>query len=182
MRLPRPPSLGRSAHSCPTTLPLYWAATVHKTDDVSNIQWPPFCAVDVDDILIYSQSKEEHQNHMRSSLQLLEDNSLIMSSYKCIFCVFKVGYLGHEVSVHGLRSQSCRCQTPTTVKGLHEFIGMVNCSHIFLPCHSNHTGTTIQGPDRKVFEGTTSNNALVTPQNRLWPMTPCCHSHSPALL
>ena len=44
-----------------------------------------FVVVFVDDILIYSQSEEEHEDHLRVVLQLLRDHRLYAKFSKCEF-------------------------------------------------------------------------------------------------
>ena len=57
-----------------------------------------FVVVFVDDILIYSQSEVEHEDHLRIVLQLLRDHQLYDKFSKCEFWLTKVGFLGHVVS------------------------------------------------------------------------------------
>ena len=56
----------------------------------------------VDDILIYSKSKEDHERHLRVVLQFLRENQLYAKFSKCEFCLTKVGFLGHVVSALGV--------------------------------------------------------------------------------
>ena len=53
----------------------------------------------MDDILIYSPSEEEHEDHLRVVLQLLRDHKLYAKFSKCEFWLTKVTFLGHIVSV-----------------------------------------------------------------------------------
>ena len=52
----------------------------------------------VDDILIYSQTKEEHEDHLRIVLQALWDHQLYAKFSKCEFWLIEVRFLGHVVS------------------------------------------------------------------------------------
>ena len=61
-----------------------------------------FVVVFVDDILIYSQSKWEHENHLRIVLQLLRDHQLYVKFSKCEFWLTEVRFLGHVVSASGV--------------------------------------------------------------------------------
>ena len=61
-----------------------------------------FVMVFVDDILIYSQSKEEHEDHLRVVLQLLRDHQLYAKFSKCDFWLTEVRFLGHVVSASGV--------------------------------------------------------------------------------
>ena len=57
-----------------------------------------FVVVFVDDILIYSQSKWEHEYHLRIVLQLLRDHQLYAKFSKCEFWPIEGRFLGHVVS------------------------------------------------------------------------------------
>ena len=61
-----------------------------------------FVLVLVDDILIYSQSKEEHGDHLRVVLQHLKDHHLYVEFSKCEFWLTEVGFLGHVVLASGV--------------------------------------------------------------------------------
>ena len=56
----------------------------------------------IDDVLVYSKSKEEHEEHLRTSLQLLRDNQLYAKLSKCEFWLEQVAFLGHVISKEGL--------------------------------------------------------------------------------
>ena len=61
-----------------------------------------FVIVFIDDILIYSRSKEEHEEHLRIALQMLKQNQLYAKFTKCEFWLEKVHFLGHVVSKEGI--------------------------------------------------------------------------------
>ena len=52
----------------------------------------------VDDILIYSRSEEEHEDHLRIVLQALKEHQLYAKFNKCEFWLTEVRFLGHVVS------------------------------------------------------------------------------------
>ena len=56
----------------------------------------------VDDILIYSKSEEEHENHLRIVLQVLSNHQLYDKISKCEFWLTDVRFLGHVVSASGV--------------------------------------------------------------------------------
>ena len=56
----------------------------------------------VDDILIYSKSEEEHEDHLRIVLQTLRDHQLNAKYSKCEFWLIEVRFLGHVVSTSGV--------------------------------------------------------------------------------
>ena len=49
-----------------------------------------FIIVFIDDILIYSKSKEEHEKHVRIAVQTLRDNRLYAKFSKCEFWLKEV--------------------------------------------------------------------------------------------
>ena len=61
-----------------------------------------FVLVFVDDILIYSQSKWKHEDHLRIILQLMKDHQLYAKFSKCEFWLTEVRFLGHVVSALGV--------------------------------------------------------------------------------
>ena len=61
-----------------------------------------FVVVFIDDILIYSKSKEEHAEHLRIVLQRLRDHQLYAKFSKCAFWLEEVQFLGHVLSAGGI--------------------------------------------------------------------------------
>ena len=57
-----------------------------------------FVLVYVDDIIIFSRSKEEHLHYLDRILQLLEDSGVTLSIAKCHFDYPSIKALGHHVS------------------------------------------------------------------------------------
>jgi len=62
-----------------------------------------FVIVFIDDILIYSRSKEEHEQHMRVVLQTLREQKLYAKFSKCDFWLSSVAFMGTWCLVKGLR-------------------------------------------------------------------------------
>jgi hypothetical protein len=56
----------------------------------------------IDDILIYSKSLEEHEDHLRRVLQRLKEKWLYAKFSKCKFWLDKVIFPGHVVSKDGI--------------------------------------------------------------------------------
>jgi len=61
-----------------------------------------FVVVFIDDILIYSNTEEDHANHLRVVLQRLRDHHLYAKFSKCEFWLDSVKFLGHTVSSKGI--------------------------------------------------------------------------------
>ncbi|XP_066947185.1 uncharacterized protein [Macrobrachium rosenbergii] len=76
--------------------------------------------------------------HIRKVLQCLQENGLIVRFDKCTFGVERVDFLGHEISPGGIRPLASKVEavvrfpTPTSVKGVQEFLGMVNYYRRFI--------------------------------------------------
>ncbi|KAL4037990.1 hypothetical protein IC575_001593 [Cucumis melo] len=62
-----------------------------------------FVIVFIDDILIYSKTEAEHEEHLRIVLQTLRDNKLYAKFSKCEFWLKQMSFLGHVVS----KSKAC---------------------------------------------------------------------------
>lgn len=56
----------------------------------------------VDDILIYSQTLEEHEAHLRAVFQILTRHQLKVKRSKCSFAQQRLAYLGHIISPNGV--------------------------------------------------------------------------------
>ena len=61
-----------------------------------------FVLVFLDDILVYSKNEEEHEEHLRLTLQLLREHQLYAKLSKCDFYRDRIQYLGHIVSEEGI--------------------------------------------------------------------------------
>jgi hypothetical protein len=61
-----------------------------------------FVVVFIDDILIYSEIAEEHEEHLRIVLERLRQRKLYAKFSKCEFWMEKVVFLGHVLSAEGV--------------------------------------------------------------------------------
>ena len=82
------------------------------------------------DILIFSQSLQEHLQHVRAVLELLRANVLYAKRSKCCFGVSQVEYLGHFISGEKVSTDPKKVEAvlnwpiPRTVKQLRGFLGL----------------------------------------------------------
>jgi hypothetical protein len=60
-----------------------------------------FCFADLDDILIFSHSLEEHEQHLRTLFNQLQQCGILINSSKCVFRAAEVTFLGYKVSAEG---------------------------------------------------------------------------------
>jgi hypothetical protein len=56
----------------------------------------------IDDILVYSRSEEDHEEHLHPALQKLRENRLYTKLGKCEFWMKQVAFLGHVISKGGI--------------------------------------------------------------------------------
>ncbi|GJR01495.1 putative nucleotidyltransferase, ribonuclease H [Tanacetum coccineum] len=89
-----------------------------------------FIIVFIDDILVYSKSKEEHEQHLRIMLEILRQNKLYAKFSKCEFWLQQVAFLGHIVSADGIIMDPSKVEAitkwprPTTVMEVRSFLGL----------------------------------------------------------
>jgi hypothetical protein len=61
-----------------------------------------FIVVFIDDILVYSSTVEEHEQHLRVVLEKLRQNQLYAKFSKCDFWLEEVAFLGHVFTAKGV--------------------------------------------------------------------------------
>jgi hypothetical protein len=91
-----------------------------------------FVVVFIDDILIYSRSMEEHEEHLWIVLQRLRDHQLYAKFSKCEFWIKEVPFLGHVVSPEGIAmdpgkvTEVLEWKPPTMVFEVRSFFGLAS--------------------------------------------------------
>jgi hypothetical protein len=89
-----------------------------------------FFMVFIDDILIYSRSEEEHEEHLRLVLQKLQEHRLYAELSKCEFWMQQVAFLGYVISKGGISVDPSKVQdvlswnAPTSVDDIQSFLGL----------------------------------------------------------
>lgn len=91
-----------------------------------------FCEPFVDDILISSNSLEEHCEHLRKVFECLSAANLTLNKDKCTFATSEVPVLGHILSRDGLRANEISLEKvrnfpkPKNKREVQSFLGLVN--------------------------------------------------------
>jgi hypothetical protein len=89
-----------------------------------------FVLVFLDDIIVYSDTLEDHERHLRLALQRLREQRLCAKLSKSALCQTEVEFLGHYVGRNGLRVMEDKIDTirdwpvPTTIRELRAFLGL----------------------------------------------------------
>ncbi|XP_075524554.1 uncharacterized protein LOC142556956 [Primulina tabacum] len=97
-----------------------------------------FIIVFIDDILIYSKTRDLHREHLRIVLQQLRDNQLYATFKKCEFWLEQVAFLGHIVSKEGIAVDPAKIEAvkkwpiPLTVSGVRSFLGLAGYYRRFI--------------------------------------------------
>lgn len=95
------------------------------------------CAVYLDDVVIYSDTWEEHLVHIRKLFDWLKDARLTVNLAKCGFARATVTYLGKVVGQGTVRLVQAKVTAiqkyplPTTKKELQRFPGLVGSYRSF---------------------------------------------------
>jgi hypothetical protein len=95
-----------------------------------------FLFVYLDDILVASSNAKEYRRHLRLLFKRLAEHGLVVNVAKCVFGVDTIDFLGHRVTVRGVKplpEAIHRFPQPQEAKALTEFLGMVNFYHRFMP-------------------------------------------------
>jgi len=89
-----------------------------------------FVVIFVDDILIYSKTEQEHEEHLRIVLETLRREELYAKLSKCSFRLRSIPFLGHIITGEGISVDPKKIEavgdwpTPRTTKQVRRFIGM----------------------------------------------------------
>ncbi|KAL4297943.1 hypothetical protein GQ457_12G012250 [Hibiscus cannabinus] len=97
-----------------------------------------FVVVFIDDILIYSRNRDEHAEHLKIVLQTLREHQLFAKFSKCEFWLSEVAFLGHVISIEGIKVDPRKVQAildwkpPRNVGEVRSFLGLAGYYRRFM--------------------------------------------------
>lgn len=89
-----------------------------------------FVIIFLDDILVFSETLEEHEEHLHAVFELLRQHQLYAKVSKCSFATKSIDYLGHVISRDGVATNTEKTHgmlnwpTPSTTTELRSFLGL----------------------------------------------------------
>ena len=93
----------------------------------------------MDDILIFTQTMEEHRDIVKQVLQILANNKLLLHPKKCKFHQTKIDYLGVILSQDNVEADPTKIKAvtqwlePWDKREVWQFLGFCNFYHRFIP-------------------------------------------------
>ena len=100
---------------------------------------PSFVAAYIDDILVFSNTLEDHLKHLHLVLERLKEVNLKLQPAKCRFARKEVKYLGHILTPDGLKPNPALVSAvqgfpvPMSLKELRRFFGLASYYRRFIP-------------------------------------------------
>jgi len=95
-------------------------------------------AVFVDDVLVGTETEEEHDEIVEEILRRLEENDLYIKLEKCVWKVRRIGFLGVVIGPKGIEMEEEKVDRvfswlePKNVKDVRKFLGLVNYYRRFI--------------------------------------------------
>jgi hypothetical protein len=126
-----------------------------------------FVVVYLDDILIFSKTKEEHLEHVRKVLQWLREEKLLINLKKCTFLKEELVYLGFVISKEGLKMDSEKVKailewpTPKCTFDVRSFHGLERFYRKFIRNFSEICAPLTECMKKGIFKWTTSNHEVI---------------------
>lgn len=105
-------------------------------------EFEPYCYVYLDDIVIATDTFEDHLTNLQLIMARLREGGLKLIREKCEFCCKEIRYLGYLVNSHGLQPDPEKIKLildypqPKNLKQLRRLLGMASWYRRFIPNHA----------------------------------------------
>ncbi|CAF1447236.1 unnamed protein product [Didymodactylos carnosus] len=105
---------------------------------IGNGRWD-YVLVYLDDIVIFSKSRDDHLKHISEILSILHEANFQLNPDKCTIMTTKLEFLGHTITEQQITPSQDRIQAilnieePRTLKQANRFIGKMNWYRKFIP-------------------------------------------------
>ena len=117
----------------------------HQITDALQELIGKICHVYLDDIVIWSQTIEEHKANVARVLEALQSANLFCNGTKTTLFSTEILFLGHKISAAGIQADPWKINCilewpqPTTATNVHVFLGLTCYLATFLPALAEHT-------------------------------------------
>ena len=104
-----------------------------------------YCLIYLDDVIVFSQTEEEHLERMRVIFDRLCEHGLKLKPSKCDVFKTEINYLAHHVSKNGVLPSKknlktiAECPPPDTYTKVKSFVGLVGHYRCFIKGFANIT-------------------------------------------
>ncbi|GKD19585.1 putative reverse transcriptase domain-containing protein [Tanacetum coccineum] len=115
-----------------------------------------FVIIFIDDILIYSKTKKEHEEHIKLILELLKKEELYAKFSKCEFWIPKVQFLDHVIDSKGIHVDPAKIKStkdwvsPKLPTEIRQFLGLAGYYRRFIEGFSKIAKSTTKLTQKKV--------------------------------
>ena len=145
----------------------------------------------LNDILVFSSTLEEHEQHLRSALERLRAKKLYGKLSKCAFFRSEVEFLGHHIGREGVRMVEDKVTAvelwpvPTTQKEVERFVGLAGFYRKFIKhfssisapltelCGTRKKGQGARAPPKKTFRWEAEQQSAFDELKRAVISAPC---------
>ncbi|GKC83335.1 putative reverse transcriptase domain-containing protein [Tanacetum coccineum] len=111
----------------------------------------------IDDILIYSKNKQDHEEHLKLILELLKKEELYAKFSNCEFWIPKVQFLGHVIDSKGIHVDPAKIESikdwasPKTPTEIRQFLGLAGYYQRLIEGFSKITKSMTKLTQKKVM-------------------------------
>ena len=98
---------------------VYQKRILQLFDDLESVE------TDIDDILAWGRSQEEHDTRLKNALNRCEQIGLTLNNDKCVINSSSLTYIGHELSSEGVKLDKMKLKAISEMPALNDRIGVM---------------------------------------------------------